>query len=125
MHLRTSRRHCRFFFWLFVAFFLLMIVEGLRASFFPRQITDQTEAPETKRANWPSPSLSTPANFETALARAQRLHLMKNRKLIDRRSRSSQAFRPTIRRTFSPLETETTHDDEHLSDRNDRVLEFR
>src|SRR5215475_5196587 len=93
------------FFWLCVAFVVLMFVEGLRASFLPRGSREGAGGHETTRAGQPSSSTLAAPNPETVFVRAQRLNTTRNRRLATDAPRRHQAFRPKIRRTSSSFET--------------------
>jgi hypothetical protein len=90
------------FFWLCVAFALLMFVEGLRASFLPRRPARDANPHRTEGAAEPlSPTIS--GNPEPVFVRANRSNMMKYRKVVDATPRRHHAVRPKIRRMSSSL----------------------
>jgi len=103
------------FFWLCVAFAVLMFVEGLRASFLPRGSREGTGGHETRHAGQTSSSSTFAApNPETVFVRAQRRNTTRNRRLATDAPRRHQAFRPKIRRVSSSFEPALTASSEQL-----------
>jgi len=112
------------FVWLGVAFFVLMIVEGLRASFLPRRFRREGRLPEAMHAKELSPSSMARAKPEPIFVRAQRSGLMRNRKLVDTTPRRHQAFRPKIRRITPSSEMTPQGIRDQLSDSSGQGTEW-
>jgi hypothetical protein len=97
------------FSWLLIAFALLMLVEGLRATFLPRRVVAQIRRREPletdRRLHLHAPAPATSSSTETAPRRLSiGLGMTRNAKRSVRTINRREPPRPTIRRVSSYFE---------------------
>ena len=103
------------FFWMGVVFIVLMVVEGLRASFLPRRFRGDLRPAEANAMQAASPPGT--ADMRAFRVRAQYSNATKSRIFIDRTPRRSQALRPVIRRIPSSFTTPAeSHESQSMFD---------